>query len=598
MYLFFISSGKRLIYSFFFICLLPVLSLFLSVSFCHGVTLTVTVEGIEGKLHDNVMAGLRIHRLEGEPGLALRQIRRLHRLAPGNIKKSLIPFGYYSVEVDASLIQSTSGDEVIALYKVDTGEAVFVDTLSVEITGYDGEDKDSVFYNAGRDFPIQPSDQLNHILYEQGKQLLLALATQHGYMKPRFTEHKVTVRLYNKRADIRLVLDPGHLYYFGKTTHSQDIINDQLFQGFVPYSEGKVFSQDGLHRLQSYLYASGYFSRVTVMPDYSMVSDGKIPIIVTLKPALANRYSIGLGYSTDIGMRGSLGWRNLRLNRHGHKVSLFTRQFEQGRSVEGDYEIPIFDPRYESLRIHGQYFDDSWEDTVSELLSFGVSYNNHTDRLQYGTGLEYRYENYQIGVKEGETRLFMPSIFWLRVFGKDRIHVEDGIRLSGSLRGASQYLMSSTSFIQARAAGKIIISPLAKWRVISRGNFGVTAMEFIDEMPPSLRFYAGGDRSVRGYGYKELGPTDSAGKVIGGKYLVEASVEIERSLSSTWSLAAFYDVGNALDNIDTLNKDLKHGAGLGVRMNLPFGKARLDIASGLSEDGYPLRIHISIGSDL
>lgn len=591
-------SGRKLIHSFIFICFLPVALLFLSVAVCHGISLTVTVEGIEGELHDNVMAGLRIYRLKDEDDITHRQIHRLHRLAPGNIKKALAPFGYYQVVVDASLSPPDTGDDVKALYRVDAGEPVLVDRLSVEIIGHGAENRGYIFKNVVQNFPLQPGEQLNHILYEQGKQQLLMLAMKHGYMRPEFTEHKVLVRRDEKRADIRLVLDTGVLYHFGKTTVNQGIITDQLFQRFVPYSEGDIFCQDLLHKLQADLYASGYFNRVMVVPDYTRVSNGKVPITVTLSPALPNRYSIGLGYGTDTGIRGNLRWNNLRLNRHGHKVSFFAQYSETGRSIDGDYEIPIFDPRYESFRIHGQYLDESWEDTISELLSLGVSYNHHTDRFQYGTGFEYRNENYQIGVREGTAELFMPGLYGLLVFAEDRIHVEDGIRISGSVRGASRSLLSSTDFIQVKTEGKIIMSPFAKWRIIGRGHLGVTAMESIDELPPSLRFYAGGDKSVRGYGYKELGPTDPSGKVIGGQYLVEATLEIERSLSETWSMAVFYDVGNALDNIDALNDDLKHGAGVGVRLNLPFGKARLDLASGLSEDGYPLRVHISIGADL
>ncbi|RWX49657.1 Surface antigen, partial [Candidatus Electrothrix communis] len=112
---------------------------------------------------------------------------------------------------------------------------------------------------------------------------------------------------------------------------------------------------------------------------------------------------------------------------------------------------------------------------------------------------------------------------------------------------------------------------------------------------PSLRFYAGGDHSVRGYGYKELGPEDSSGKIIGGQYLTEASIEIERKINDTWSAAAFYDLGNAYDDIDL---DLQVGAGLGVRMNLPFGQVRLDVACAVSDADYPLRIHLTIGADL
>ena len=120
-------------------------------------------------------------------------------------------------------------------------------------------------------------------------------------------------------------------------------------------------------------------------------------------------------------------------------------------------------------------------------------------------------------------------------------------------------------------------------------------MESFEDLPPSLRFYAGGDQSVRGYGYRELGPEDSSGVVVGGQYLLEGSIEIERRLTSIWSVAAFYDVGNAFDDIDA---DLKHGAGVGIRLILPFGRIRMDVASALSDADHPFRIHLTVGADL
>ncbi|MCW5209300.1 BamA/TamA family outer membrane protein, partial [Desulfobulbus sp. US1] len=146
-----------------------------------------------------------------------------------------------------------------------------------------------------------------------------------------------------------------------------------------------------------------------------------------------------------------------------------------------------------------------------------------------------------------------------------------------------------------QANGKIILTPWTNWRLLGGLSIGAIMMDSIDELPPSLRFYAGGDHSVRGYGYKELGPEDSSGKIIGGQYLTEASIEIERKINDTWSAAAFYDLGNAYDDIDL---DLQVGAGLGVRMNLPFGQVRLDVACAVSDADYPLRIHLTIGADL
>ena len=46
-------------------------------------------------------------------------------------------------------------------------------------------------------------------------------------------------------------------------------------------------------------------------------------------------------------------------------------------------------------------------------------------------------------------------------------------------------------------------------------------------MPTSLRFHAGGDTSVRGYGYRSIGPRNELGEVLGARHLLVGSVELD-----------------------------------------------------------------------
>ncbi len=567
------------------------LALSLQSSVCLAVPLSVMVKGVDGELYTNILAHLKISLQQKKPDLTPREIRHLHKLAPEEIVKALAPYGYYSVQVESSL---TEGDEGYhALYTVTAGKQVLVRSISVQVTGPGGES--SLFQDLAAGFPLQPGDSLNDSLYETGKKKILILAMAHGYVQARFTEHKVFVKRDKGVADIRLSLHTGPLYHFGLTTSEQEIITPELFHRFIPYQEGDVYSLQSLNRLQSSLYSTGYFSQVLVEPQFSLRQDEKIPVQVSMLPAKPNRYSLGVGYGTDTGVRGTLEWENRLFNRHGHKPTLIMRLSEQNSRVNGDYDIPIFDPRYDTLSLTGQYLDDSWNDTDTILLAFGFSVNHDTPKHQYGAELEYWSEDYTVGVTSGIADLLIPGAYWNLILAKDRINTEHGIRLSASVKGADKDLLSTTNFIQFRLSGKAILSPMEEWRILGRGTIGATAMESIDDLPPSLRFYAGGIQSVRGYEYRSVGPVDSSGVLIGGQYLVEASVEVERRLTPLWSMAAFYDVGNALDDIKA---DLKHGAGVGVRMTLPFGQIRVDVASALSEDGHPFRLHLSVGADL
>jgi Outer membrane protein len=116
-----------------------------------------------------------------------------------------------------------------------------------------------------------------------------------------------------------------------------------------------------------------------------------------------------------------------------------------------------------------------------------------------------------------------------------------------------------------------------------------------DALPPELRFFAGGDRSVRSFDYQAIGETNDQGFVIGGKYLAVASAEYEHYFVENWGAAIFVDAGDAYST----DFDVNVGAGIGLRWRSPVGLVRLDVAvpvvSELEED---VRVHVVIGPDL
>ncbi len=559
------------------------------------VPLTVTVQGIEGDAYKNVMASIKIALQQDNPQLTVRHIRRLHKAAPEQIVKALAPLGYYSVKIkDSSLTRKEDGWH--AVYEVVPGSPVFIDTIDITVTGK-GKDEESL-QNLKKTFPLQEGDQLNDASYEKGKKEILKTALGSGYIKAGFTTSKILVHRQDHRADIQLVLETGPLFFFGKTYSNQDIIRPDMFQRYLPYKQSDVYSRKSLNQLQTTLYATGYFKQVVIEPQDpgSDIKEQEIPVNVKLESGKKNRYSFGIGYGTDTGARGNIGWKNRILNRHGHKPEFNIQLAENSSRAHAGYEIPVFDLRYDSVDLGTVFFDETWDDTWIKQLSISGSVNHNAPKQQYGVGLEYLHENYTIGVTSGSANLLIPSAYFTMILAENRVKTEHGLRWSASLKGGNTEFLSSTNFLQAQANGKMILTtPWPDWRFIGRAAIGAIMMESIDELPPSLRFYAGGDQSVRGYGYKELGPENASGKVIGGQYLTEASIEFERTITDTWSAAVFYDLGNAYDDIDA---DLQAGAGLGVRMNLPFGQVRLDIAAALSDADYPVRIHLTIGADL
>ena len=190
--------------------------------------------------------------------------------------------------------------------------------------------------------------------------------------------------------------------------------------------------------------------------------------------------------------------------------------------------------------------------------------------------------------------LLMPGSSWVRMWRDDLVRPRYGYRLGLDL---SAGVGSHVSLLSMELQGNWITTLAWDARLLIRARAGaVVADREIDDVPLSMRFFTGGDSTVRGYDYESLGARDAEGDLIGGDRLVEAGIEYEHPVRAGWSAAAFVDAGNAFLAGERL--DLQVGAGIGVRWQSPLGPVRLDVAWPLDGDDPSPRLHLSLGPDL
>jgi translocation and assembly module TamA len=189
----------------------------------------------------------------------------------------------------------------------------------------------------------------------------------------------------------------------------------------------------------------------------------------------------------------------------------------------------------------------------------------------------------------------MPGVDWTRYRGDNALRPTNGARTSFELRGGSDAIGSETNVAQFIASTKWIHSLANDGRILLRGTLGVTAVDDFSVLPPSMRFFTGGDNSIRGYKFESLGPTNANDQVIGGSRLAVASFEYERPVKPMWSVAFFVDVGNAFSD---KRIDARKSAGIGARWLSPLGPIRIDIGVPVNDPEHGPRLHVSLGPDL
>jgi len=548
------------------------------------------IEGVSDEVSRNVRSyvALASEACDAEAWL----VRRRFRAVETEARTALEPFGYYDPVIETSLEQDDTCWR--AVLSIDPGTPVLLRNVDVSLTTPPEEPAD--FADITSSTTLVAGAQLRHSDYETLKESLQVRAAERGYVEATFSKSSIEVWPEKYAADISLQYDSGPRYSFGPIQQEQELLDPGLISAFFDFETGMPYDNRLLTKAYNDLSLSGYFGRIELLPEYERAEDKQIPIRVMLEPADRIEYTVGVGLSTDTGPRVRAGYHNRRVNRRGHRFKSDIGVSSVIQGITAEYRKPLADPRSEWLSYTAALSNEDTDTFDSDTARVGVRRSKRLSRNWMRTlSLDLSYDRFDVSDESSRTRLVLPAIAFDHKRADRDILPTRGRRLGIELRGASESVGSDTSFVQAIVGGRIVHSVSREGRLLARATVGFTAKSEFDELPPSMRFFAGGDESVRGFGYDTLGPKDELGNVIGGSNLLVASVEYEHRLRGNFYGAVFVDAGNAFDDVDV---DAAVGAGLGLKWVSPVGPLRFYLAHPLNKSDRSVRLHIRLGADL
>jgi len=564
----------------------------------------LVVRGVDEPLQQAVTASVGLsqyaHREVSEA-----QIRRLVAQAPVQAKAALEPYGYYAADVTAQL-QAAGKDWKVTL-DVRAGEPVKVATVDVQL------DATALalpsIRRARNAIERMRGKQLDDATYDSARDALSAALTASGFLDAKLVTHRVEVNAAQRSAAIRLAWQVGQRYRYGAVHFEGSQFNDGFLDRYVPFKPGDWFDQGQLLQLQQALNGADYFAVVNVLPQFDEKADGRVDINVELAPAKRTIYTGGPFIGTDTGFGARAGMERRWVNRRGHKWKNELVVAQRLKTLSTLYSIPMPGDDQRSFNVGANFRDANTSTSQSRTLEL---VGNET-RLWHGwtrtVGLHALSGTFTVGkrgdepdstpgIERGSSTLVFAEGSLSRKQADNYDFVHDGWSLNFAARSTAGGLLSSASFSQLTADAKWIHAFGAKRRnrLILRGNAGKTWTDDFAALPPQLRFFAGGDRSVRGYGYQSIGPKNSYGRVLGGVNLLVASAEVEHYFTRNWGIATFIDAGNAFDAIDYRPK---LGTGVGVRWRSPVGMIRVDLGTPIHDSQrHGVVLHLVIGPDL
>ena len=551
----------------------------------------VTFTGLPEALEKNARAVMPLASVPCDT--ARFRVERLFRDSDVKLRDALEALGYYRFESRKKLSFDDSKCWS-AKFSVKLGEPVTLRNIRVTVNG-EATDDGWILQQSWLNRPIIGS-VLNHGEYERYKKWLVAAVQSRGYFEATLSTSAVTVDEALQHADIELEIESGPRYRFGQIEYSGNVLRAELLAGYAKFRAGDPYDAAAISDLHEALNGSGYFGAVSIQADPRDDGSHEVPVLVRLEPGLRQVYTVGAGFATDTGVQGRLGYTNRRLNDKGHQFDsrLFVSSVDS--QISGTYRWPRGNPEDEWADLFGGYQHKTTDTSRSDKVTLGIRVSrNRTPKWLETPYLNFTGEDYRVGDQLDKSRLIIPGINWESTIGREISRIRSGRRMSLDIRGSLDSIGSDTTFLQLTGSAKWAIPFGDSTRVLARADLGFTAKQDFEELPASVRYFAGGDNSVRGYGFETLGPANEDGDIIGGSYLAIFSIEVDRMVSKKWSVAAFIDTGNAFDTFDV---DFKTGIGLGLRWYSPLGPIRVDVAHPLDDPTRDYRVHITLGPDL
>lgn len=557
---------------------------------------------IKGVDNAPVLKNIRAHIETLDIPTASYQFRQYQESLQLKVLAATQVFGYYHTTTVVTPPNVTDGNVLKNKswsLQIELGPITLVRQLFIKIEGQGSEDQAiKTLLSAVK---LKQGKALEHSVYENLKNEVQSLALSRGYFDFVFEQSNIKVFESLNVADITIKMNSGVRYTFGDLRFGKDARSQQLIRSLTPFKTGDLYQASQLGLLTQRLKQTQYFRHVIVRPLVAEAIDAAVPIEVILTHKPRDNFDVGIGVSSDVGPRFTGKWKRPWVNESGHSIGaeVFVSSPEQYVSV--NYKVPLEDAIQNYLSYQAGYQAQNENDTSSNKWSISATrhWTVENSDWQRSAFVRLEQETFIQGLEpEQTTRLLTPGVTLSRLRSKGGLDISWGDKQTITTEFASESLVSDINMFRITAASKWVRS-VEQHRFLWRAEIGGIVSNDFDQVPSSLRFFTGGDQSVRGFDYKTLSPfeldSDGEPELTGGQYLAVASLEYSYPVAENWRAAAFVDAGNATEE---LFKDPAIGIGFGAIWFSPIGPVRLYLAKGKSDFGSTRYFHISMGPSL
>lgn len=606
---------------------------------------SLKITGIDGGMAANVRSYLQTAWLLGGSLATERRRREYLEKSRAQAAIALRPWGYYDPAISARLEREAGGETWLLSLHVDPGPPVIVREVEVLVRGAGAEDEDLRKWRS--QWPLRKGARLDQRLWDDAKQSALDAASANGYLGAQFSRHRIALDLEQNQADLELVLETGPRAVMGVIEFQQDIVQPHVLAPISRFKPGDPYRSELVELLRLDLWKVGYFEDIEVIEQPDLDQDPPVvDFLVKVEPRAKDTHQGTLGYGTDTLLRMQYNWTRHILSDRGDTFAVGAgwRQRDSEWRLSADYSLPrgVSTPQFWVVNGLFKRENENLAIQDDDGVDIGLLASGQVSNLQLKLG-RLRLRSNQWSRKRIAETVFIDLLdesdnlnrdvlvqqstagdrIIQRVLGQSIQTVSFGMQWDWPvIRGEgfattghherAWWFISNEAWGSEKDFAQIYLSSRwnhllsERWKLLLRAEAGYSQADVREiqlppeagnatvqatELPFRYRFKAGGSHSVRGYGFNSLSSNG-----IGSNHLLAASAELEYRLLDDWSVAGFYDVGNAFNDWD--ERELKRGWGAGVRWYAIFGSIRADFGRAEDIKGNPWEIYLTIGTPL
>ena len=555
-------------------------------------------------LRELIERHIELQRYRAVTDLDDSELARLIVLAEGNVRNLVGTLGYFSPDIRITREGDANQRQVIAI-AIEPGEPSVTGAVKVEFLGdiAQSTDADAISQREGirRDWRLPAGRTFTQGEWDGAKTQALRDLVVKRYPAGKLAISLADIDAPNRTAGLSLTLDSGPLYRLGQMQITGvERYDPVLVPRLARLPEGSVYDQRRLVEAQQRLASSGYFDSAYVFVD----PDGDpaaAPVQVQVREAKLQKIILGVGITTDSGPRASVEHTHQRVPGIGWRAATKLQLEKKAPFAQTEWTSIPDEASWRWIALaRAERLEDDALITRGQRLRFGRTQAG--DRIDRSIYLQYDRAQVQgagLGVNSaaqaGDGSALSANYVWTGRYFDSLPFPSQGYGLGFELGGGTTLGENRQPY--TRTVGRWLgIKSLQRGRLAMRAEGGAVLAKDSAALPGTQLFRTGGDSTVRGYGYRDIGIPLSNGVTGPGRYLAVGSVEWQRpilrgGLPSEWEHTLFVDAGAVADKPQDLRPSV--GVGTGVRWRSPIGPLQADVAYGIR--AKQLRLHLSVG---